>query len=350
MIQQGADVVVLVGLQVTLHGHADEPDAVLLRQTDVAVAGNVSVADLRAQNGRDIVPAGPHPHLILLVEVPGHGLDVGGGHRVHLVPGEKGLKARLGQRPAQDLRHIVAAGVVVLVADAMGVREVGVLQAQLRYLCVHRGHTVGDGAAAEIFRQQVRAVVGAGHHGGIQRIRQGNFLPFLQCDVAGISTRQRVNVLVADGQLHAVPLALRLFTGKAQRHHLGDRRRVQFLIHILLRQHQPGVRVNDAVSFGGRQGRGRRRVGRKGRQQAQQGRAQHGDLFFHLVYSVVPLICFSIPHFAPPEKRNAPLHAPILSRSRGWICRPARAASSAAGSRAKSAFRLCGFAAGSSCP
>ena len=117
-----------------------------------------------------------------------------------------------------------------------------------------------------------------------------------------------------------------------------------------LRQHQPGVRVNDAVSFGGRQGRGRRRVGRKGRQQAQQGRAQHGDLFFHLVYSVVPLICFSIPHFAPPEKRNAPLHAPILSRSRGWICRPARAASSAAGSRAKSAFRLCGFAAGSSCP
>lgn len=46
VIQQGADIVVLVGLDVALHGDADEPDTVLLRQTDIAVAGNVGVAIL----------------------------------------------------------------------------------------------------------------------------------------------------------------------------------------------------------------------------------------------------------------------------------------------------------------
>ena len=46
MVQQGADIVVFIGLHVALHGHADEPDAVLLGQADVTVPGDVGVADL----------------------------------------------------------------------------------------------------------------------------------------------------------------------------------------------------------------------------------------------------------------------------------------------------------------
>ena len=42
------------------------------------------------------------------------------------------------------------------------------------------------------------AVLRNGHHGGIQGIGQGHFLPFLQGDVARIGARQRVDILVAD--------------------------------------------------------------------------------------------------------------------------------------------------------
>ena len=61
--------------------------------------------------------------------------------------GEQLLKARLGQGPAQDGRHVVAAGVVVVVADAVRVGKVGVLQPQLGGLGVHGGHPVRDGPA-----------------------------------------------------------------------------------------------------------------------------------------------------------------------------------------------------------
>ena len=53
IIQQGAHIVVFIGAQLALHGHADEPDAVLLRQTGVAVAGRVGITELGTQNGRD---------------------------------------------------------------------------------------------------------------------------------------------------------------------------------------------------------------------------------------------------------------------------------------------------------
>ena len=287
IVQQGADIVVFVGLDLALHGHADQPHAVLLRQADIAVPGNVGVADLGTQDGRDIVPAGAHPHFILLVEVPGHGLDIGRAHGVHLVPGKQGLEPGLGQRPAQDLRHVIAAGVVVLIADAVGVGKVGVFQPQLLCLRVHGGHTALNGAAAEVFGQQVGPIVGAGHHGGIQGIGQGHFLPFLQGDMAGIGARQRVDILVADRQLDIVPLALGLFTGKAQRHHLGDGCRVQFLVHVLLGQHQTGVGIDDAVRFRSRQCRpGSCRARRKRRQCGQKHRTQHGDVFFHSSSSI----------------------------------------------------------------
>ena len=138
---------------------------------------------------------------------------------------------------------------MILVTDAVGVGKMGMLQSQFLHLRVHGLHAAGNGAAAEIFRQQVGTVVGAGHHGGIQSIRQGDFLPFLQSDMAGIGPRQRVNVLMADRQLDVIPLALRLFTGKPQRHHLGDGGRVEFFVHILLFQHQTAVGIDDAVLF-----------------------------------------------------------------------------------------------------
>ena len=177
IIQQGADIVVFIGAQLALHGHADEPDAVLLRQTGVAVAGRVGITELGTQNGRDVVPAGANAHLVLLGKVAGHGLDVGGVHGVHLIAGEHLLKARLLQCPAQDLRHIVAAGVVVLVADAVGVAKWVCARPSSFYPRIHLCHAVRDGAAAEIFGQQVGTVVGAGHHGGVQRIRQGTSSP-----------------------------------------------------------------------------------------------------------------------------------------------------------------------------
>lgn len=46
ILQQGADIAVLIGLGLALHGHADEADAVLLREANVAVTGDVGVADL----------------------------------------------------------------------------------------------------------------------------------------------------------------------------------------------------------------------------------------------------------------------------------------------------------------
>ena len=47
---------------------------------------------------------------------------------------------------------------VVLVTDAVGVGKVGVRKAQFLHLCVHLLHAVRDGAAAEIFSQQIGTV------------------------------------------------------------------------------------------------------------------------------------------------------------------------------------------------
>ena len=223
------------------------------------------------------------------MEIPLFGLDVRGLHGIHLVAGKQRLKPRLGQGPAQDLRHIIAAGIVVGIADAVGVGKVGVLEAQFRHLGVHGRHAARNGAIPEIFGQQVGAIVGAGHHGGIEGIRQGHMLPLLQGNVAGIRPREGIDILVGHFQAHTVPLALGFLTGKAQRHHLGDGRRVQLFVHILLGQHKAGVRVDDAVRLRGRQRRARGpRHGCKHRADPEQHRAKHGDLFFHLVIS--PLV------------------------------------------------------------
>ena len=221
---------------------------------------------------------------------------------VYIEPGENGLKARLGQRPSQNLSHVVAAGVVVIAADAVGVGEVGVLEAQRLHLGIHRGHAALNGAAAEVFGQQIRAVVGTGDHGSVKSVLQGDFLPLPQGDVAGIGACEGVDVLVGDRELHAVPVSLRLLAGKAQRHHLGDGRRVQFFVHILLCQHEAGVCINDAVSL--RRGQGRaHRPGRQRRAEQEQRCKKCSDVFFHSINSPQIFIDkLSIPHFPLPEK------------------------------------------------
>ena len=173
---------------------------------------------------------------------------------------------------------------MVLIADAVGVRKVGVGKAQFLHLLVHLCHAAFDGAAAEIFRQQVRAVVGAGHLGGIKGINQRHFFPFPQGDMAGVRARQRVDVLVGHGQLYVVPVSLGLFTGKAQRHHLGDGRRVQFFVHILLGQHKAGVSIHDAVGAGGAEGGPGRRSARQAHAKHKQHSAERRCQFFHLVF------------------------------------------------------------------
>ena len=171
---------------------------------------------------------------------------------------------------------------MVIAADAVGVGEVGVLEAQRRHLRVHGGHAALDGAAAEVFGQQVRAVVGTGDHGSVKSVLQGDFLPLPQGDMAGIGACEGVDVLVGDCELHAVPVSLRLLAGKAQRHHLGDGRRVQFFVHILLCQHEAGVCINDAVSF--RRGQGRAHCpGRQRRAEQEQRCKKCSDVFFHSI-------------------------------------------------------------------
>ena len=174
---------------------------------------------------------------------------------------------------------------MVFIADAVGVGEVGMGEPQRRRLGVHGVHAVRNGAAAEVFGQEVGAVVGAGHHGAVQRIGKRHFLALLQGNVAGIRARQRVNVLVGDGELDAVPGPLCLLAGKAQRHHLGDGGRVERFVHILLGQHKAGVCVDDAVGLGSRQGRARRLCRQQHRTDPKQHRTKCGDLFFHVVYS-----------------------------------------------------------------
>ena len=87
----------------------------------------------------------------------------------------------------------------------------GVLEAQFRHLGVHGRHAARNGAIPEIFGQQVGAIVGAGHHGGIEGIRQGHMLPLLQGNVAGIRPREGIDILVGHFQAHTVPLALSIF-------------------------------------------------------------------------------------------------------------------------------------------
>ena len=220
------------------------------------------------------------PHLVLLGEIAGHRLDVRGLHGVHLVAGKDRLESRLLQRPSQDLGHVVTAGVVVVVADAVRVGEVGVFKAQCLHLRVHRRHAALDGAAAEVFGQQVRAVVGAGDHGTVERILQGYLLALLQGDVAGIGAREGVDVLVGDGKFDAIPVPLRFLAGKAQRHHLGDGRRVQLFVHILLRQHKAGVCIKDAVGLRRRQGRADG-TGGQGHAEQEQRCEKRSEVFFH---------------------------------------------------------------------
>ena len=47
------------------------------------------------------------------------------------------------------------------------------------------------------------------------------------------------------GELYIIPVPLRLFAGKAQRHHLGDGCRVQLFVHILLCQHKAEMCIRD---------------------------------------------------------------------------------------------------------
>ena len=173
---------------------------------------------------------------------------------------------------------------MVLVADAVGVCKVGVRKAQLFYPRIHLCHAVRDGALSHIFGQQVGAVVGAGHLGGIQRIRQGDFFALAQGNVTGIGACQRVNILVGHGELYIIPVPLRLFAGKAQRHHLGDGCRVQLFVHILLCQHKAGVCIDDAVSAGGTKGRASRRCPWHKHTEHKQHSTQRCGQFFHLVF------------------------------------------------------------------
>ena len=191
---------------------------------------------------------------------------------------------------------------MVVAADAVGVGEVGVLEAQRRHLRVHGGHAALDGAAAEVFGQQIRAVVGAGDHGSVKSVLQGDFFALPQGDMAGIGACEGVDVLMGDCELYAVPVSLRLLAGKAQRHHLGDGRRVQFFVHILLCQHEAGVCINDAVSL--RRGQGRtHRPGRQRRAEQEQRCKKCSDVFFHSINSPQIFIDkLSIPHFPLPEK------------------------------------------------
>ncbi len=62
---------------------------------------------------------------------------------------------------------------------------------------------------------------------------------------------------------------------------------MQFFVHVLLGQHKAGVRVDDAVRAGGRQGGASRRSPRhEHRAEHKQHRAKHGGQFFHLVFSI----------------------------------------------------------------
>ena len=153
---------------------------------------------------------------------------------------------------------------MLVVADAVGVDEVGVLEAQFFHLGVHGLDAPLDGPAAEVFGQDVGGVVGAGHGGGVEQILERGLLPFLEGDMAGVGARQGVDVVVADGA-QGVPAALGFFTGQAHGHHLGDGGGVEFHIHILPRQHKAGVGVDDAVGQGIFQRRPRR-PGGQGRQ------------------------------------------------------------------------------------
>ena len=119
-------------------------------------------------------------------------------------------------------------------------------------------------------------------HGGIQCIGQGHFFALAQGNVTGIGACQRVNILVGHGELYIIPVSLRLLAGKAQRHHLGDGRRVQFFVHILLCQHEAGVCINDAVSL--RRGQGRAHCpGRQRRAEQEQRCKKCSDVFFHSI-------------------------------------------------------------------
>ena len=198
-------------------------------------------------------------------------------------------------------------------------------KAKLLHLCIHGRHAVRDGAAAEILRQQVGAVVGAGHLGGVQRIHQGNFFPFPQGNMAGIRARQRVDILVGHGQLYVIPVSLRLFAGKTKGHYLGNGGRVQLLVHILLRQHKAGVCIHDAVC----PGIGQRRAGccRAGHQHSAY-QKQHGaqccGKFFHLVFSAYPFYAdktsFEVYHIFSPLKRD--LHIPLSQQHRLQLLTP----------------------------
>ena len=130
-------------------------------------------------------------------------------------------------------------------------------------------------------------------------------------------------VSLVEGLENAVPVPLRLLTGKAQRHHLGDGRRVQFFVHILLGQHKAGVSIHDAVGAGGAEGGPGRRSTRQAHAKHKQHSAKRRCQFFHLVFLRRKFFCpsyrtgkasKSVYHILTPLKRHS--RAPLPQQHR----------------------------------
>ena len=160
---------------------------------------------------------------------------------------------------------------MIRVIQAVRVGKVGAGQAQGLRLGVHRVHAALN-ASANVGGQHIGTIVGAGKLRAVHHVFQGDNLAGLQGNVGGIGVQQRVHRLFAHG--HAfIPVAARLLSRQPQRHDLGGRGRVHFLIRVLLDQNLPGVCVHHHIGPAGNRRRGILRKGRQteGRRQAGRG-------------------------------------------------------------------------------
>ena len=279
--------------------HNDQLHAVLLGIVHLCVQGLIVPAGFRALHVRPVHLIGFPAGVIRMAEIALLRLNIGGLHRPGVLIAEHGFKAGLLQRPAGDHRHIPGGGVQLLIVQAGGVGKMRVGKAQLLRLIVHGLHTALN-AAAHIGGQHIGGIAGRRKAGGVQHILQPHFLAGAQRNVGG-AVFHGVHFVLGHGQ-HGVPVALRLFAGKAQDHNFGDGGRIQNFIRVFFDQHLPGAALghNIGLAVGGHRG-SPLGSGRHGQPQGQRGSQHKAEKSFYLQcfphkYSMASLREALLPH------------------------------------------------------
>lgn len=179
---------------------------------------------------------------------------------------------------------IIGGGIVVLVVEAVGIDEVGVLHTQLPGLGVHHVHKVLDGAAHRL-GQNIARLVGRGNQVAVEQLLHREHLAGLNARIGGGASlrHHRRRGGGGDGLVQGELAAVHRLQHQKRGHDLGDGSGVHLFIGVVRIEHIAVVPIH----HDGRPALGGRVLQCGGGQGAQAGQEKKSNqsgiktIFFH---------------------------------------------------------------------